>query len=166
MKIKTDGRFIVWCSYYTLSDILQETNNMHRFLPLLYCTYWLLHVLAEACHHQGAYYILLSYLKYKLDGWYIMCGYVACVLDCCITHRPCNHTLYDIPTIQFVFQRTQEDLISSLTMSGYCRNMYKPIHRIKDLIYYTPKKSTYRNNPWIQEQSKSENLALWSQVSH
>jgi hypothetical protein len=38
-------------------------------------------------------------------------------------HRPRNHTLYDTPPIRFVFQVTQEDLISSLMMAGYCRNM-------------------------------------------
>jgi hypothetical protein len=32
---------------------------------------------------------------------YIMCGYVACA---------CNHTLYDVPPIRFVFQVTQADL--------------------------------------------------------
>jgi hypothetical protein len=44
--------------------------------------YWLLHVSAVACHHQGASEILLSYLKIRLNGWSIMCGYVACVPDC------------------------------------------------------------------------------------
>jgi hypothetical protein len=46
-------------------------------------------------------------------------------------YRPCNHTLYDIPPILFVFEATQEDLISSLMMVGYCRNMYEPVYRIK-----------------------------------
>jgi hypothetical protein len=38
-------------------------------------------------------------------------------------HRPRNHTLYDIPPIQFVFQVTQKDLRSYLMMAGYCHNM-------------------------------------------
>jgi hypothetical protein len=38
-------------------------------------------------------------------------------------HRPRNHTLNDIPPIRFVFQVTQGNLISSLMMTGYCRNM-------------------------------------------
>jgi hypothetical protein len=42
--------------------------------------------------------------------YHIMCGYVACVTDCHDTpsHRPHNHTLYDIPPIRFVFQVTQK----------------------------------------------------------
>jgi hypothetical protein len=28
------------------------TNTMHKFAPLLYSTYWLLHVSAVACHFQ------------------------------------------------------------------------------------------------------------------
>jgi hypothetical protein len=31
-------------------------------------TCWLLHVSAVACHHQGANWILLSYVKYKRRG--------------------------------------------------------------------------------------------------
>jgi hypothetical protein len=51
------------------------------------------------------------------------------VLDCCGSP---NHTLHDIPPIRFVFQVTQEDLRSSLMMAGYCRNMQKPVCRIKE----------------------------------
>jgi hypothetical protein len=55
---------------------------MHWFVLLLYSIYWLLHVSAVVCHHQGASWIRLSYLKYKSNRWYIiMCGYVACVPD-------------------------------------------------------------------------------------
>jgi hypothetical protein len=39
-------------------------------VPFLYSMYWLLHVSAAACHHQGAYYIHLTYLKFKSNGWY------------------------------------------------------------------------------------------------
>jgi hypothetical protein len=38
-------------------------------------------------------------------------------------HGSRDHTLFDIPHIRFVFQITQEDLISSLMIAGYCRNM-------------------------------------------
>jgi hypothetical protein len=38
-----------------------------------------------------------------------------------------------ISPIRFVFQVTQEDLISPLMMAGYCRNMYEPIHIIEEL---------------------------------
>jgi hypothetical protein len=47
-------------------------------------------------------------------------------------HRSRNHTLCDIPPIKSVFQVTQEDLISSLIMAGYCRNMEEPVRRMKD----------------------------------
>jgi hypothetical protein len=47
-------------------------------------------------------------------------------------HRPRNHTLYDIPPIQFVFQVTQKDLRSSLLMAGHCRNLQEPVCRIKE----------------------------------
>jgi hypothetical protein len=40
-----------------------------------------------------------------------------------LPHRPRNYTLYDIPPIRSVFQVTQMDPRSSLTMAGYCRNM-------------------------------------------
>jgi hypothetical protein len=36
-----------------------------------------------------------------------------------LANRPCNHTLYDIPLIRFVFQVIQKDLRSSLMMTGY-----------------------------------------------
>jgi hypothetical protein len=34
--------------------VVEITNTMHWFVPLLYSIYWLLHVSAVACHHQGA----------------------------------------------------------------------------------------------------------------
>jgi hypothetical protein len=57
-----------------ISNVLEEkTNNMHwLYLPLFVSTCWLLHVSAVACHHQGAYWILLSYLKIQTEGWYII----------------------------------------------------------------------------------------------
>jgi hypothetical protein len=62
-------------------------------VPLLYSTYWLLHVSEVACHHQKASYILLSYLKYKSNGWYI----IQCVVT---TNRHTGHvpTRYMIHT--------------------------------------------------------------------
>jgi hypothetical protein len=49
-------------------------NNQHY---ALICTtplfiYWLLHVSAVVCHHQGASWICPSYLKYGLNRWYIL----------------------------------------------------------------------------------------------
>jgi cytochrome b561 len=35
-------------------EVAEMTNNMHRFAPLLYYIYLLLHVSAVFCHHQGA----------------------------------------------------------------------------------------------------------------
>jgi hypothetical protein len=73
--------------------------------------------------------------------YHIMCGYVACVLEChgsvccasqlgsttdrTTTLRHTGHitTLYDIAPILFVFQVTQKDPRSSLMMAGYCQNM-------------------------------------------
>jgi hypothetical protein len=52
--------------------VLEMTNNIHWFVPLLYSMYWLLHISTVACHHQGTSKILLSYLKYKSNGWYII----------------------------------------------------------------------------------------------
>jgi hypothetical protein len=40
--------------------------------------------------------------------------------------------ILDIPPIRFVFQVTQEDLISSLMMTGYCQNMWEPVYRTKE----------------------------------
>jgi hypothetical protein len=34
--------------------VVEITNTMHRFAPPLYSIYWLLHVSAIVCHHQGA----------------------------------------------------------------------------------------------------------------
>jgi hypothetical protein len=51
---------------------IKRDQQYALIVPLLYSTYRLLHVLVVACHHQGAYEILLSYVKYKLDGWYII----------------------------------------------------------------------------------------------
>jgi hypothetical protein len=83
--------------------------------------------------------------------YHIMCGYVTCVPDCrgsvcCASqlghdkpaHWPRNHTLYDIPPIRLVFQVTQKDLSSSLMVAGYCRNMQKPVHRIKEWYKSVP----------------------------
>jgi hypothetical protein len=49
------------------------------YLPLFIATCWLLHVSAVVCHHQGAYWIHLSYLKNTNWGlvYHITCGYVA-----------------------------------------------------------------------------------------
>jgi hypothetical protein len=81
--------------------IIRRIRNDQQYALIcntLYSMYWLLHVSAVACHHQGASWILLSYLKYKSNGWYIikcvvtwpvwvvyhiLCGYVVCVPDCC-----------------------------------------------------------------------------------
>jgi hypothetical protein len=42
----------------------------HSFIFIFTC--WLLHVSAVACRHQGADWILLSYLKIQTVGWYII----------------------------------------------------------------------------------------------
>jgi 5-formyltetrahydrofolate cyclo-ligase len=47
---------------------IRRNQQYALIVPLLYSTCWLLHVSAVACHHQGAYWILLSYVKYKRRG--------------------------------------------------------------------------------------------------
>jgi hypothetical protein len=61
---------------------IRRDQQYALIVSLLYSTYWLLHVSAVACHHQGAYQILLSYLKYKSDGRHITRGHMNCVPDC------------------------------------------------------------------------------------
>jgi hypothetical protein len=47
---------------------IRRNQQYVLIVPLLYSTCWLLHVSVVACHHQGAYWILLSYVKYKRRG--------------------------------------------------------------------------------------------------
>jgi hypothetical protein len=108
-------RYIVqWSNKCTISsrnNLTEMTKNIHWFVPLLYSIYWLLHVSAVACHHQGASYILdpseLLEIQIEWVVYNIMWGYVAGVQG----------------PIWFVLQVTQKDLRSSLMMAGYCRNM-------------------------------------------
>jgi hypothetical protein len=44
--------FLKWD--WTVIELVEKTNTMHRFAPLLYFICWLLHVSAVACHLQGA----------------------------------------------------------------------------------------------------------------
>jgi hypothetical protein len=62
--------------------VVEVTNTMHWFVPLLYSIYWLLHVSAVVCYHQGASWIRLSYLKYRSNGWYI--------IECVVTWPVCR----------------------------------------------------------------------------
>jgi hypothetical protein len=104
----------------TITRFLVEiTNNMHWFVQLLYSMYWLLHVSAVACHHQGASQ-MHSAGKHNRRNHETP------------AHRSRNHILYDIPSIRCVFQVTQKDLRSSLMMTGYCRNMLESVYRIKE----------------------------------
>jgi hypothetical protein len=43
-----------YCSYRALLDVVEITNTIDIFAPLLYFIYWLLHVSALVYHHQGA----------------------------------------------------------------------------------------------------------------
>jgi hypothetical protein len=78
--------FIVnrYCKGYFQTQwfIAEITNNMHWFVPLLYSIYWLLHVSAVACHHQGAFWIWVTWNTNQMGGtsynvW--LCGLCA---DC------------------------------------------------------------------------------------
>jgi hypothetical protein len=73
---------------------IRRSRNDQQYaliVPLLYSIYWLLHVSAVACHHQGA-----SVRKH--DN---------------LAHESRNNTLYDTPPILSVFQVTRKDLRSS-----------------------------------------------------
>jgi hypothetical protein len=105
-------------------NVVEITNIKHWFLPLLYSIYWLLHVSAVVCHHQGASWIRLSYLKYRCLVIWAVCRSPA--------HSPHNHTLYDIPPTRSVFQVNRTDSRRSLMMADYCRNVWKPVYRIKE----------------------------------
>jgi hypothetical protein len=94
-----------------------NNQHMHWIIPLLYSIYRLLHVSAVVCHHQGASWIRLSYLKCRSAGKHNIRNHNT------PTHRPYKHTLYDTPLIWNVFQVTQTDPGSSLMMADYCRNM-------------------------------------------
>jgi hypothetical protein len=37
-----------------MCSLVEMTNTMHLFVPLLYSIYWFVHVSEVACHHQGA----------------------------------------------------------------------------------------------------------------
>jgi hypothetical protein len=56
---------------WTIVLVLEMTNNVHRFAPLLYSIYWLLHVLAVVCH-QGASGSVWVTWKYRSVWWYII----------------------------------------------------------------------------------------------
>jgi hypothetical protein len=49
----------------------RNSQHMHCIVPLLYSIYRLLHVSAVVCHHQGASWIHLSYLKCRSNRLYI-----------------------------------------------------------------------------------------------
>jgi hypothetical protein len=55
------------------------TNTIHCFVTLLYSIYWLLHVSAVACHHQGAFLDPSELLEIQIEWmvYHIVCGYVA-----------------------------------------------------------------------------------------
>jgi hypothetical protein len=117
--------------------IIRRSRNDQHYA--LICTTPLFYILAPTYFgsilpSSGSFLDPSELLKIEIEWlvYHIMCGYVACVLDCrgsvCCASQ---HTLYDIPPIRFVFQVTQKEIRSSLLMAGYCRNMYKPVYRIK-----------------------------------
>jgi hypothetical protein len=48
------------------------TQQRALVVPLVYSTYWLLHVSAVVCRHQGASWIHLSYFNVWLCGRSVM----------------------------------------------------------------------------------------------
>jgi hypothetical protein len=112
--------------------IIRNSRNNQRYA--LICTTPLFYVLAPICYSSsltssGSFLDPSELLEIQIEWvvYRIMCCYTT--YSICISsnsegsHRSRNHTLCDIPPIQFVFQVTQKDLRSSLMMAGYCRNM-------------------------------------------
>jgi hypothetical protein len=52
--------------------VVEITNTMHSFAPLLYCIYWLQHVSVVVCHHQGASGSVWVTWKHRSIWWYII----------------------------------------------------------------------------------------------
>jgi hypothetical protein len=102
--------------------IIRRIRNDQQYALIcntLYSMYWLLHVSAVACHHHGASSILLSYVKYVQCEWvvyHIMCGYVACVPDCCGVVR-CASQLS-----AYAISNTRGCLFANLTGKTFFRN--------------------------------------------
>jgi hypothetical protein len=110
--------------------VIRRSRNNQRYA--LIGTNPLFYILAptrfsSSLPSSGSFIDISELLEIQIEWmvYHIMCGYVACVLDCRGTdgtttiqhtpaHRPCNHTLrvYDIPPIRFVFKVTQKDLRS------------------------------------------------------
>jgi hypothetical protein len=89
--------------------LVEITNNMPWFVPLLCSMYWLLHVSAVACHYQRASWTLLSYLKYKSNGRYI--------IECVVMWPVCRVVvvrLLHIPAVAYYHQGSSWILMSYL----------------------------------------------------
>jgi hypothetical protein len=90
--------------------IRRSRNNQHCALNFTFTTP-LFYILAPTCFgsnlpSSGSFLEPSELLEIQIDWvvYHIMCGYVVCVSDCGSdgTHRPRNHTLYDIPPNRFV----------------------------------------------------------------
>jgi hypothetical protein len=97
--------------------IIRRSRNNQRYS--LICTTPLLYTLAPTCFgcslkSSGSFLDASELLEIQIE-WVVYHDTPA--------HRPRNHKLYNIPPIRFVFQVTQKDLVSSLMMAGYCRNI-------------------------------------------
>jgi hypothetical protein len=70
--------------------LAETTNTIHWSVPLIYSIYRLLHVSAVVCHHQGASWIHLSYLKCRSNVWYII-QYNVCLCGLCAGLQHTGH---------------------------------------------------------------------------
>jgi hypothetical protein len=117
------------CLMFVPCIIRHSRNNQYC---ALICTTPLFCILAPTCFGSSlpsswSFLDPSELLKIKIEQvvYHIMCGYVACVRECSqlsweaqqTAHRPRNHTLYDIPPVQSVFQVTQTDPRNSLMMA-------------------------------------------------
>jgi hypothetical protein len=101
------------------STVVEKTNTMHRFAPLLYFIRWFLHVSAVVCHLQGAsgsvwitwkiqidmvvYHIMwLSGLCVGVSRFSLLC-FLAEAKPLHSRHTGHSTTLYDKPPYRSVF---------------------------------------------------------------
>src|SRR5215510_11505989 len=116
--------------------IIRRSRNDQHYA--LICTTALFYILAPTCFgsslpSSGSFLDPSELLEIQIKWvvYHIMCGYVACVLDCCgsvgtMTIQHTGHVTTHYMTyhpFDLYFQVTQKYLRSSLMMAGYFRNI-------------------------------------------
>jgi hypothetical protein len=113
----SNWKLVICRLVYTLKTYVlwleEKSNNMHLlYLPLFIFTCWLLHVSAVACHHQGAYWILLSYLKIQTEGWTFVFSNFSLVFLHWMVDFACwgTNSLMFIPCISYVLEEKTNNM--------------------------------------------------------